>query len=78
MKKKPSVKAILFSALFFLMITTFDAMAVEPSMNTYTAYPPFMSAAVKANVMVILDTSTSMLRFAYNSGYDPTTVYDGY
>ena len=78
MKKKPSIKAILFFAPILLMIMTFDGMAVEPSMNTYTAYPPFLSAQVKANVMVILDSSGSMMQFAYSSGYDPNTVYDGY
>ncbi|MBW1829682.1 MAG: hypothetical protein JRI74_09710, partial [Deltaproteobacteria bacterium] len=60
--------------LFFLNAT---AMAIEPSMNTYTAYPPFLSATVKPNVMVILDSSTSMLSFAFGA-YSPGTVYDGY
>jgi type IV pilus assembly protein PilY1 len=60
-----------------------DAMA---SMADYVSYPPFLSQSVQPNVMVVLDTSTSMLEFAYQQTgaqwsmdtSDPFPAYDGY
>ncbi len=79
MKNKLTKRSISFVSitLLFLICLNSTAVAVEPSMNTYTAYPPFLSSMVKPNVMVVLDTSTSMLKFAYSSGYNPATTYDG-
>ncbi|RPI76923.1 MAG: hypothetical protein EHM45_11135, partial [Desulfobacteraceae bacterium] len=53
--------------------------ADEPVMGTYAAYPLSVSAMVKPNVLIILDTSTSMMGFAYASTtiYNAATIYDG-
>jgi type IV pilus assembly protein PilY1 len=61
-------------------------------MADYAAFPPFMSATVQPNVLMILDNSTSMLEFAYKevqgticssgavaySGYQEGIKYYGY
>ena len=78
MKKKSWLRYPLLSFLFLIVGITSSAVATEPSMNTYTSYPPFLTSTVKPAVMVILDTSDSMLKFAYASSYDPNTTYDGY
>ena len=43
------------------------AVATEPNMADYTAYPIFMVQAVKPNIMIILDNSSSMNFNAYGS-----------
>lgn len=83
MKKKSFSTFILFVLVFFLSSINFPATA---SMDTYTAYPTFLSLTLKPNVLVILDTSTSMLGFAYHhttgqwstDTSDPIGYYDGY
>jgi len=83
MKNKAAMTLALFSFAIFLSHMNCGAMA---SMGTYAAYPPFLSQTVKPNVLVILDSSTSMSRFAYAETYnmwsedisDPIGTYDGY
>ena len=43
------------------------AVATEPNIADYTAYPIFMVQAVKPNIMIILDNSGSMNFNAYGS-----------
>ena len=43
------------------------AVATEPNITDYTAYPIFMVQAVKPNIMIILDNSGSMNYNAYGS-----------
>ena len=83
MKKKISLRI----HIFFICVLVFGvSVAAMGSMGTYTAYPPFLSQTVKPNVLVILDTSTSMLEFAYEQTSsmwstdldDPIGTYDGY
>jgi type IV pilus assembly protein PilY1 len=86
MKRKSLKKTLLLLSLIGLISAAPMSVAIGAEMNTYTSYPLFLSSTVKPNVMIILDTSTSMLEFAYNqtSGMwstntsDPIGTYDGY
>jgi type IV pilus assembly protein PilY1 len=44
----------------------------------YTAYPPFVSAAIEPNVLIILDNSGSMNSQAYDSDQDVSNVDAGF
>ena len=48
-----------------LIFLTADSHA-EPTMNDFTAYPPFMTVAPKPNVLILMDNSGSMLSYAYD------------
>ena len=86
MKRKNLITTLLFLSLICLIGTAPMSMAIGAEMNTYTAYPLFLSSTVKPNVMIILDTSTSMLKFAYQQTdskwstdlNNPIGTYDGY
>ena len=86
MKRKSLIMKLLFLLLICFISIAPMSMAIGAEMNTYTSYPLFLSSTVKPNVMIILDTSTSMLEFAYHqtSGKwstdisDPIGTYDGY
>ncbi len=56
--------------------TTLNAMAVEPQNEDYDAHPTFLSSTVKPNVLVILDTSTSMQKFSYQNSYTSYSASD--
>ncbi|TAJ23409.1 MAG: hypothetical protein EPO64_11275 [Nitrospirae bacterium] len=43
----------------------------------YTASPPFTTAAVPPNILLLLDNSGSMNRMAYTAAFDPTYTYSG-
>jgi type IV pilus assembly protein PilY1 len=83
MKTRVAITLYVLSCIFFLANVEHVATA---SMADYVSYPPFLSQSVKPNVMVVLDTSTSMLEFAYQRTSaqwstdisDPFPVYDGY
>ncbi len=83
MKRVVVITLYVLSYMSFLASLDSAAMA---SMADYVSYPPFVSQSVKPNVMVVLDTSTSMLEFAYQrtsaqwstDTSDPFPVYDGY
>ena len=75
MKKIISIKAFTFS--LFILVFALNAPATA-SMASYTAIPPFLSQTVKPNVLIIYDTSGSMLYYAYTGNYDPNTTYGGY
>jgi hypothetical protein len=77
--------AILVIGVIALLPLTFApgiANGVEPTMADYAAFPPFMSATVEPNVLVILDNSTSMSEFAYKEVRGTTCTgaeaYTGY
>ena len=86
--------AILVIGVIAVLALTFapgTANGVEPTMADYAAFPPFMSATVEPNVLVILDNSTSMCEFAYKevvghicaaadayTGYQEGIKYFGY
>lgn len=57
------------------------ALAVEPSMATYTNYPIFQVNAVQPNILIILDNSKSMNYPAYGewrgAGQDIADPYAG-
>ncbi len=78
--------AIVSITAFLLGIYPATGMAT-PVMTDYVAAPSFLSTSIKPNVMVLLDTSTSMMKFAYDESssssysssrdYDPSKTYDG-
>lgn len=86
--------ALLVIGVIAVLALTFapgTANGVEPTMADYAAFPPFMSATVQPNVLVILDNSTSMSEFAYKevrgkictaaeayTGYQEGIKYFGY
>lgn len=45
--------------------------------NTYKAEPPFVTANVPPNVLIVLDNSGSMNDWAYSAAYDPTRYVPG-
>ncbi|MDE3225295.1 MAG: hypothetical protein KGN30_07795 [Nitrospirota bacterium] len=47
------------------------------SLSDYTSSPPFTTAAVPPNVLLLLDNSGSMNNMAYRSAFDPTYTYSG-
>lgn len=61
-------KHLFFFALFFsIAFGIGPALAVEPDMADYTAYPVFTVNPVKPNILIILDNSGSMNYNAYGS-----------
>ena len=79
--------AFLLSAILALHPS---ALADTQSLSDYSAFPPFISATVKPNVLLILDNSGSMNEFAYKevvgyrcattvsfTGYEEGTKYYG-
>jgi len=64
--KKIIILNMIISLCFSLSFMP-SAMATEPNMADYTAYPIFMVQAVKPNIMIILDNSGSMNFNAYGS-----------
>ena len=89
-----TVIAVLVIALIAVLALTFtprSALGDAQSMADYAAFPPFMSATVEPNVLLILDNSGSMNEFAYKevtgrvcpdtaafTGYEAGTQYYGY
>jgi len=72
-----------------LLVFLLGALALPPgasadtqTMADYTAYPPFISATVEPNILLILDNSGSMNEFAYKevTGYrcETTEALTGY
>jgi type IV pilus assembly protein PilY1 len=73
-----------------LAILTWCGISHAQTMADYTAYPPFVSGQITANVLIMLDNSGSMNEFAYktagnggsssspDTSFDPNTTYYGY
>ncbi len=67
-KETRTVIAILVVGVITVLALTFApriAMGDTATIADYAAFPPFMSATVEPNVLVILDNSGSMNEFAY-------------
>jgi len=77
--RKKEIIACLLTAVF-LIHAGGSALAVQPKNEDYDARPIFLSSALKPNVLVMLDTSTSMQIFSYASAYTSYTAaeLDGY
>ncbi len=73
--------SLLTITLFILTSGGFVLSDNSPSIAQYTAYPPFGGTIVKPNVLINLDTSTSLNYFAYDFDYNamtaPTTMGGG-
>ncbi|HEB76282.1 MAG TPA: hypothetical protein ENJ04_08025, partial [Nitrospirae bacterium] len=69
-----SLLSLLIIAVFVLssggLVLSYDS----PSIAQYTAYPPFGGKIVKPNVLINLDTSTSLNYFAYDFNYNAITA----
>ena len=86
--------AVLVIGVLTVLALTFAPRVAKGDTETmadYAAFPPFMSATVQPNVLVILDNSGSMNEFAYKesvghicanasayTGYEAGTKYYGY
>lgn len=91
MKKKTFITGII-SLIIIISIFVYILLQAgyAPSLNDYTAYPPFISQIVPPNVLIILDNSGSMYEFAHKTAetggkstnpdmsYSPATDYYGY
>jgi type IV pilus assembly protein PilY1 len=92
MDTRTAIAVLVIGVIALLALTFAPATANgEPVMADYAAFPPFMSATVEPNVLVILDNSTSMCEFAYKevsgkicsdavafTGYQAGVKYFGY
>jgi len=58
--KKSLIYILTFSSVFTFF--TFDCFA---EISDYCAVPPFITRSIAPNVMLIVDNSGSMFRFAY-------------
>ncbi len=61
----------------FILTPAFVLSDDSPSIAQYTAFPPFGGRPVKPNVLVNLDTSTSLGYFAYDFDYNAWTAASG-
>jgi type IV pilus assembly protein PilY1 len=91
MRKRTFISGII-SLIIIITIVVFISLQAgsAPSLNDYTAYPPFISQAVPPNVLILLDNSGSMYEFAYKTAetggkssnpdmsYSSATDYYGY
>ncbi len=72
---------LLIAAGLMAGIMIASALAVEPSMATYTNYPIFQVNTVQPNILIVLDNSKSMNFAAYGTwrgaGQDITDPYAG-
>ncbi len=77
--RKTGFFAYLIAAAFLIQAGG-SAMALQPKNEDYDARPIFLSSALKPNVLVMLDTSTSMQMFSYANAYTSYTAdqLDGY
>jgi type IV pilus assembly protein PilY1 len=83
MRKKYSIfRVIILIILAFTIVLHIPALSVgtcptTPNLNYYTSYPPFItSATTPPSVMIILDNSGSMFRFAYFDGWNTDSTAD--
>lgn len=65
--------------LIFLMVFIFGwGGKVEAALNDYCATPPFLTTAIKPNILFVIDKSGSMGWTAYSDAYDSSETYEGY
>ncbi len=77
------MKSIMRTLIACIFVVTFAGPSyAEPTMSDFTAFPPFISATVEPNILLILDNSGSMNEFAYKevTGYrcETTEALTGY
>jgi len=72
-----SLISLLTVTIFILTSGVFVFSDNSPSIGQYTAYPPFGGTLVKPNVLINLDTSTSLNYFAYDFNYNAMTAPTG-
>ncbi len=65
-------------ALSIIIPLVLLASSFSQDMSDYCAVPPYISTSVTPNVLLILDNSGSMMRFAYADSYDGNILYYGY
>ncbi len=78
MRNRICLILVSFWMVVFSAVINTKAIAAQPSNGDYDAYPTFLSSTVMPNVLVILDTSTSMQKFSHDSSYSSSSTYDGY
>ena len=94
MRRKICRNLIIPLLIIIAAIVLKDSVSLQlettPSLNDYTAYPPFISQLTPPNVLIVLDKSGSMQEFAYktsgyggssdkpDTSYNPSTLYYGY
>jgi len=69
--RKIALEGIITIILFLFFFTP-----VHAQLGTYSASPPFISQSLPPNVMLIVDNSGSMFRFAYFDGWDTPEADD--
>ncbi len=68
-----SILFIILTGLFFIYPGTALSVCPPVSMTDYTAYPPFIVAGVKPNLLLMIDNSASMFDLTYlDKGNLPT------
>lgn len=77
MKKRFVFIVILLITLVFIIVpdkpVESQGTCPTPNLNYYTAFPPFITqTSVPPNVMIVMDNSGSMFRFAYPDGWNST------
>jgi len=70
-----------FSAGRYLLLATFLSVAAAPGplqagMTDYCIVPPYVVQNIQPNVMIVVDTSGSMLNLAYSDGFHTTATSD--
>ena len=78
MKKKLSIGILAF---FLLCFVCAPALVYSSEMRDYCMAPPYISATVPPNVLLVADVSGSMAYLSYNidgAVYDPEFGYEGY
>jgi len=64
------------SLFYFLVLVSAPSSVFAAAMTDYCVVPPYVIQNVPANVMLVLDTSGSMLSFAYTDGFHTASTAD--
>jgi len=72
------VKRSLIYVLVFKFVFALSSFECFAEISDYCAVPPFISRSMAPNVMLIVDNSGSMFRFAYFDGWNTATASDDY
>lgn len=75
MKNNVKFTVSAWASIGLLVLTTMAAQAAK--VEDYISNPPFSTASVSPNVVVMLDNSGSMKSSMYGSNFDPTEKYYG-
>jgi len=77
MTKFKTIPILILTLLLFFSAASYVGAFTEPSNDDYDCQPVFQTTAVDPNILIMLDSSTSMLERAYSGAYDPNTKYYG-